>query len=164
MSKVAYFTVITLCCNDLWPFSHLKWSKIKTLFKTFLGVKTNVTYRKVTSSSLSWLVVYLWVFRLFMKGKFDAYVLWPLAKIETDQKVYQWSNCPFAKMIPSWENHFGKITVLSLTYFLIYSLFSYLAQSQILVISLVQNWIVDRSTARDFTVHSKFLGPAYQNK
>ena len=48
----------------------------------------------------------------------------------------EWSNCPFAKMIPSWENHFGKITAWSVIYFLIYSLLSYLAQLQILVISL----------------------------
>ena len=36
--------------------------------------------RKVASSRLSQLVAHLRIFRLFMKGKFDAYVLWPLAK------------------------------------------------------------------------------------
>ena len=56
-----------------------------------------VGYRKVASSRLSRLVANQSIFRMFMKGKFDAYVLWPLA-----QKV--------------------------------------------------QNWIVDRSTARYFTV------------
>ena len=55
-------------------------------------------YHKVASSRLSLLVAHFRIFRLFMKGKFDAYVLWPLAK-------------------------------------------------------RVQNWIVDRSTARDFTVY-----------
>ena len=55
------------------------------------------TYRKVASSSLSRLVAHFWVFRLFMKGKFDA-----LAK-------------------------------------------------------RVQNWIVDQSTARDFTVTQKHI-------
>ena len=54
-------------------------------------------YRKVMSSRLSRLVAHLRIIRLFMKGKFDAYVLWSLAQ-------------------------------------------------------RVQNWIVDRSTARDFTV------------
>ena len=54
-------------------------------------------YRKVASSILSWLVAHSRIFRLFMKGKFDAYLLWSLAKT-------------------------------------------------------VQNWIVDRSTARDFTI------------
>ena len=33
------------------------------------------TYRKVASSRLSRLVEHLSIFRLFMKGKFDAYVL-----------------------------------------------------------------------------------------
>ena len=35
---------------------------------------------KVPSRSLSWLVAHPRIVRLFMKGKFDAYVLWPLAK------------------------------------------------------------------------------------
>ena len=34
-----------------------------------------LTYRKVASSRLSRLVAHLRIFRLFMKGKFDAYVL-----------------------------------------------------------------------------------------
>ena len=37
-------------------------------------------YCKVASNRLSWLVAHLSIFRLFMKGKFDAYVpcyLWP---------------------------------------------------------------------------------------
>ena len=42
------------------------------------------TYRKVTNARLSWLAAHLRIFRLCMKGKFDAYVLcyvlWPLAK------------------------------------------------------------------------------------
>ena len=37
-------------------------------------------YRKVASSSLSWLVAHFWVVRLFMKGKLDAYVLRSLTK------------------------------------------------------------------------------------
>ena len=52
------------------------------------------------------------------------------------QKVYEWSNCPFAKMIPKWENHFGKTTAWSLIYFFIYSLLWYLAQSQTLGLTL----------------------------
>ena len=55
------------------------------------------TYRKVANSSLSQLVAPFQIFRRLMKGKFDAYVLWPLAK-------------------------------------------------------KFQNWIVDQSSARDFTV------------
>jgi len=55
-------------------------------------------YRKVANSSLSQLVARFQIFRRLMKGKFDAYVLWPLFK-------------------------------------------------------KFQNWIVDRSTARDVTVN-----------
>ena len=39
-------------------------------------------------------------------------------------------------ILPWWGDHFGKMTVWSLVYFLNYCLLSYLAQSQILVISL----------------------------
>ena len=47
----------------------------------------------------------------------------------------------FAKMILPWEDHCGKRTVRSLIYFLNYSLLSFLAQSQILVISLyIKHW------------------------
>ena len=34
----------------------------------------------VASSELSWLVAHFRIFRLFMKGKFDDYVLWPFAQ------------------------------------------------------------------------------------
>ena len=44
-------------------------------------------------------------------------------KIGIVQKVYEWSNCPFAKMIPQLENRFGKIPVWSLIYFLNYAYF-----------------------------------------
>ena len=60
------------------------------------------TYHKVASSSLSLLVAHFLIFWRLMKGKFDDYVLWPLAK-------------------------------------------------------KFQNWIVDRSTARNFPVCS-FMG------
>ena len=36
-------------------------------------------YCKVASRSTSWLVARPGIFRLFVKGKFDPYVLWPLA-------------------------------------------------------------------------------------
>ena len=80
----------------LWNSFVVWWiSKVRMGPKSFSSYGS--TYRKVTNSRLSRLVAHFWIFRLFMKGKFDAYVLWSLAK--------------------------G-----------------------------VQNWIVDRSTARDFTV------------
>ena len=31
--------------------------------------------------------------------------------------MYERSSCPFVKMIPQWENHFGKIAAMSLIYF-----------------------------------------------
>ena len=45
-----------------------------------LGKFYHYTYRKVASSSMSRLVAHLMIFRRLMKGKFDAYVVWPLAK------------------------------------------------------------------------------------
>ena len=39
------------------------------------GEEVGFEYQKVASSRLSWLVVRPRIFRLFMKGKFDAYVL-----------------------------------------------------------------------------------------
>ena len=41
---------------------------------------TNEMYRKVASSRLYRLVAHFQIFRRLMKGKFDAYVLWTLAK------------------------------------------------------------------------------------
>ena len=41
------------------------------------------------------------------------------------QKVYEWSSCPFAKIIPPWKNHFGKITAWSHIYFLNYRISLY---------------------------------------
>ena len=64
--------------------------------KSLLQTLWSLDYRKVTSSRRSWLVANPSSFRLSMKGKFDAYVMWSLAQS-------------------------------------------------------VQNWTIDRSTARDFT-------------
>ena len=36
-------------------------------------------------------------------------------KITIIQKAYEWTSCPFAKMIPRLEHHFGKIPAWSLT-------------------------------------------------
>ena len=41
--------------------------------------------------------------------------------IDIVQKVYEWSRCPLAEMIPWLENHFGKITAWSLIYSLNYA-------------------------------------------
>ena len=42
--------------------------------------KCKIIYPKVASRSMSWLVAHPRIFRMFMKRKFDAYVLWHLAK------------------------------------------------------------------------------------
>ena len=87
-------TLLTfLSFSPLWVLPRIHEKYILRAMPTFLH-----TYRKVASSRLSWLVAHLRIFRVFMKGKVDAYVLWPLAK-------------------------------------------------------RVQNWIVDHSTARDFTAY-----------
>ena len=38
------------------------------------------SWHKVANRSTSWLVAHPRIFRLFMKWKFDAYVVWPFAK------------------------------------------------------------------------------------
>jgi hypothetical protein len=45
----------------------------------------NLEYLKVATSILSRLLAHTSIFRLFMKGKFDAYVLWP-----SDKRVQNW--------------------------------------------------------------------------
>ena len=61
--------------------------KICTYFKLECGGKKKIRstfcwyiYCKVASRRLSRLVAHLRIFRLLMKGKFDAYVLWPSVK------------------------------------------------------------------------------------
>ena len=50
------------------------WSYFSLLTK-LQCFKVPYNYRKVASSSLSWLVAHFQIFRRLMKGKFDAYVL-----------------------------------------------------------------------------------------
>ena len=52
-------------------------------------------YRKVARSSLSRLVAQFQIFRRLMKGKFDAYVLWPLAKKFQNWIVDRSTSCNF---------------------------------------------------------------------
>ena len=49
-------------------------------FITFIELCLFYRLRKVASSRLTQLVAHQSIFRVFIKGKFDAYVLWPLAK------------------------------------------------------------------------------------
>jgi hypothetical protein len=73
-------------------------ASFKSSKETINIAKTYFAYPKVLNSRLSWLVAHPSIFRMFTWVKFDAFVLWPLAKS-------------------------------------------------------FQNWIVDRSTARYFTVY-----------
>ena len=53
------------------------WRIETTMFERAKTIKkyTFTIYRKVASSSLSWLLAHFQIFRRLMKGKFDAYVL-----------------------------------------------------------------------------------------
>ena len=85
-----------LCWSkDLWDGIEIPW-------------KLEIYVRKVPKNSLSWLVTPFQIFRRLVKGKFDAYVLWPLAK-------------------------------------------------------KFQNWIVDQSTAREFTVDNVWVKKTWTN-
>ena len=56
-------------------------------------------YRKVASSRMSLLVAHTRIFRLFMRGEFDTYVLWPLAKRIQNWIVAQSTACDYNYMI-----------------------------------------------------------------
>ena len=63
----------------------------------------NCMYHKVASSRLSRLVAHNGFFRLLMKGIFDAYVLWPLAK-RIQNWIVNWSTTlDFMVLIKDWS-------------------------------------------------------------
>ena len=68
----------------LWNFSYggQNQSRVNKIF--------SVKYCKVSSSSMFWLVAPFQIFRRLMKVKFDAYVLWPLAK-KSQNWIVDWS-------------------------------------------------------------------------
>ena len=75
---------------------HLTWVIFLLLF-SWCG-KTSFScfiYCKVASSKLCWFVAHLRIFRLLMKGKFDAYVLWPLSTRVQNWTVDGSSACNF---------------------------------------------------------------------
>ena len=84
-------------CLQIFQKVNLFWHISALVSKMGQIKKSKALYYIGASSRLSWLVAHSRIFRLFMKGKFDAYVVWHLVK-------------------------------------------------------RVQNWIVDPSTARNFTV------------
>ena len=79
--KVLYLQ--SKCAKFLsWPFNSIDGWCIKSISWQNLMPKCNfnTAYFKVASSRLFRLVAHLRILRLFMKGKFDGYVLWPLVK------------------------------------------------------------------------------------
>ena len=62
------------------------------------------TYRKVSSSRLSWSIALSKIFRRLVKGKFDACVLWPLAK-----KFWNWVHERTSMFIPKLEHMYFKV-------------------------------------------------------
>ena len=102
ITKLMFLLLLPCLHFLLYVYSTKKVDSICIRFCTFASSTTHPAIhlskvRKVASSRLSRLVAHTRIFRLFMKGKIDAYVLWPLA-------------------------------------------------------IRIQNWIVDRSTARNFKV------------
>jgi hypothetical protein len=75
----ALFTKQNLRFGYVRPVVQFKVYEFLTYFKTISRGKNDVEniYRKVASRSTSWLVAHPRIFRLFMKEKFDAYVLQP---------------------------------------------------------------------------------------
>jgi hypothetical protein len=65
-----------------------------SLLLVLAKISMHFKYRKVASRSMSWLEACPRIFRLYMKGKFDPYVLWPLTKRVQNWIVNQ-SACNF---------------------------------------------------------------------
>ena len=78
-----------------------------------------------------------WILTLQCRDWFPKFANGLNVIIDIVQKVYEWSSCPFAKMILQLGGHFDRKTPWSLIYVLYEQcLFWYLAHSQILGISL----------------------------
>ena len=77
-TRMSWTQIMTGCTH---PKSFSSQMKPKSLLQTLWSLD----YRKVTSSRRSWLVANPSIFRLFIRGKFDAYVMWSLA-----QRVRNW--------------------------------------------------------------------------
>ena len=106
-------------------------------------------YYKVASSRLSWLVAHLRIFRLFMKGKFDANVLWPLA-----QRVQNW--------IVYWSTARDITVIAKLKRLKLFNICSRLKtllcfRVESLLLFINQSWILTKNRA--LAVGNTFTGP-----
>ena len=94
--------------NELYHFFdyvHKEWiNRSRCVSRDFIS--TWWEYRKVASNRLSQLEAHFYIFRLFMKGNFDAYVLWPLVKKFQNWIVDQSTACKFMVfdiwLMPIW--------------------------------------------------------------
>ena len=77
-TRMSWTQIMTGCTH---PKSFSSQMKPKSLLQTLWSLD----YRKVSSNRRSWLVANPSIFRLFIRGKFDAYVMWSLA-----QRVRNW--------------------------------------------------------------------------
>ena len=78
----------TVCWNCLWKYVCLFLVREKFAWGKFVS-------RKVASRSTLWLVAHPRIFRLFMKGKVDPYLLWPLIKRVQNWIVDRSTACNF---------------------------------------------------------------------
>ena len=80
-----------------------------------------ITYRKIASSSMSWLVAHSQIFSRLMKGKFDAYVLWPLTK-KFQNWIVNWSTACNFTVSGIWRWEKNESTLWELETFLLFFL------------------------------------------
>ena len=90
-----------------------------------------ITYRKIASSSMSWLVAHIQIFRRLMKGKFDAYVLWPLTK-KFQNWIVNWSTARNFTVSGIWRWEKNESTLWDLETFLLFFLTKYTDKGQLI--------------------------------
>ena len=157
------------------------WQKIfytnvdKSYYTNFL--KDHCCYRISVNSFLPWIVFRATIQCTIFphRGCFPKFVNGLNIKIGIFQKVYEWPSCPFVKMIPWWENHFGKRTAWSLIYFLNYAYFDMEPIRKFWETPSIFHWVMFFSfdqpltinriliaKARKVELYDKFLGNFFQ--
>ena len=81
-----------------------------------------------------------YLFSIHYRGWVPKFATGLIYQIRHSSKSKSVIKLSFGQNNPPWENHFGKITVWSLVYFLNYAQFDILAQSQILGLTLYIAW------------------------
>ena len=75
---------------------------------SFLTNPNKVTYRKVVISKMSRLVVHVGIYRLLMKGIFDAYVVWPFYKKFIFELVTRVNTCDYTVDLVTNASYFSR--------------------------------------------------------